>query len=877
MRFYLVALLAVSATLYVADAGLPDVLIERARAIIAKAEADLKIIHGQGYQHLTRQVQAEIEKVRQLEIELQKLEKTKEVDPAKELEIENRLLAHENTLILEILKVQQIIQEEVRGKTAEALIAHAQGLIAHAEADLKRHKESGHVVAEIESEILALHRLVRELETLEKGKHVPPEQVFHIEIRMLHHENRLEVEVLRLDHEHKSLTPKLPDILIKRAQAIILRAEIDIHHHKGKGRLTHLMEEEVKKVRQTEMELLLLEHDKHLDTELAYHVEMALLQHEYFLIEESLRLELEPVHKPAARVGDLPEELIKRARAILIQAEHDLQFIHGQGYEHLTREVRSEIEKVRQFEKELQKLDQSKHIDPEKQLELENRLLAHENTLILEILKVEQIIQEEVRGKTAEALIAHAQGLIAHAEADLKRHKESGHVVEALEHEIKALHSLVKELETLEKGKHVPPERVFHVEIRMLYHENRLELEVLRLDQEHKSLTPKLPDILIKRAQAIILRAEIDIHRHKGKGRLTHLMEEEVHKVRAIEMELLLLEHDKHLDTKKGFETEMALLQHEYFLIEESLRLELEPVPAPGGARVAGLPDVLIQRARAIIAKAEQDLQFIHGQGYAHLTREVQAEVQKVRELEKELIAMDQSKHVDPAKELELENRLLAHENTLILEILKVEQIIQEEVRGKTAEALIAGAQAIIKHAEADLKRHKEAGHVVEQIEHEIKALHELVKELETLEKGKHVPPEKVFEVEIRMLTHANHLSMEVLVLDHQHKELSPRLPEALIQTARAIILRAEIDIHRHKGRGKLVHVMEAEVSHVRALEVELLLLEKGKHVDTQKGFEIELALLQHEYNLLEESLRLELDPSVIVEKSAAPEPTLPE
>jgi len=267
---------------------------------------------------------------------------------------------------------------------------------------------------------------------------------------------------------------------------------------------------------------------------------------------------------------------------------------------------------------------------------------------------------------------------------------------------------------------------------------------------------------------------------------------------------------------------------------------------------------VLIKRAREIIARSEEDIKVYHGKGLKHLTQAMEEEIERVRELERELIKLDQAKHIDPAKVLEYETRLLQHENRLLAEALKVEDAIRAEEQGKLPEELIKAAEILIKATEEFIAKHKLQGHLVDAIEAELKVLHGLAQELQALEKGKHVPPKVVFEYELRLLTHENKLVTEELILDHQHHLLPKKLPEALIHRAQAIIRKAEYDLERHRKAGHLVFRMEEEIHKVRALEKELLLLEKAKHVDEEKAFEVEMTLLKHENFLLVESIEME-------------------
>ena len=94
------------------------------------------------------------------------------------------------------------------------------------------------------------------------------------------------------------------------------------------------------------------------------------------------------------------------------------------------------------------------------------------------------------------------------------------------------------------------------------------------------------------------------------------------------------------------------------------------------------LPEVLIQQARALIHKAEQDLHRHHEGGRQHLTKALEEEIEKVRHLERELVAMEQHKHLSMEKVFEVEERLLHHEHILAQELMKIEHNHRREQEG---------------------------------------------------------------------------------------------------------------------------------------------------------------------------------------------------
>ena len=55
-----------------------------------------------------------------------------------------------------------------------------------------------------------------------------------------------------------------------------------------------------------------------------------------------------------------------------------------------------------------------------------------------------------------------------------------------------------------------------------------------------------------------------------------------------------------------------------------------------------------------------------HSEGRHHLTQQLQHEIQEVRKLEKELLALEQHRHLEVHHVAEVEERLLHHENLLM-------------------------------------------------------------------------------------------------------------------------------------------------------------------------------------------------------------------
>ena len=85
----------------------------------------------------------------------------------------------------------------------------------------------------------------------------------------------------------------------------------------------------------------------------------------------------------------LPEVLIHRARDLIQRGEYVVHHHHQYGHQHLTKEVEHEVERIRELVKELEALDNSRHLDREHVHKVEERLLHHENKLSEEIVKLE--------------------------------------------------------------------------------------------------------------------------------------------------------------------------------------------------------------------------------------------------------------------------------------------------------------------------------------------------------------------------------------------------------------------------------------------------------------------------------------------------------
>jgi len=331
------------------------------------------------------------------------------------------------------------------------------------------------------------------------------------------------------------------------------------------------------------------------------------------------------------------------------------------------------------LERELLALEQSKHLESHVAHELEIRLLAHENRIIELSAAVEAEAKREDENREIESnpqeLLRRARQLVERAEADLKRHHEAGrqHLTQALEHEIQVVINFEKELIALEKSHHLDSRAGHNVLIRLAEHEKRLAELSAAVEHEGNQVENN-PQELLRRARALIERAEADLKRHHEAGRqhLTQALEHEIQAVVEYEKELIALEKNKQLDSRAGHEVVLKLAEHEKRLAELSAAVEHEGRQEPPEVQLAPeveevqkLPEILIHRAREIIKKAEEELHRHHQAQRQHLTHELEAEIELVRHLERELLALEQHKHLESHVAHEVELKLLAHENRL--------------------------------------------------------------------------------------------------------------------------------------------------------------------------------------------------------------------
>ncbi len=85
-------------------------------------------------------------------------------------------------------------------------------------------------------------------------------------------------------------------------------------------------------------------------------------------------------------------------------------------------------------------------------------------------------------------------------------------------------------------------------------------------------------------------------------------------------------------------------------------------------------------RAEAIVKRAKADLERFHGSGRGHLVAELEHEIARVEELEKELKALPHGTILELHRIHEVEQRLLEHENRLAEEVARIDAHSEQQV-----------------------------------------------------------------------------------------------------------------------------------------------------------------------------------------------------
>jgi sensor domain CHASE-containing protein len=202
MKFLIYGLVVLAATVYVAESQhLAETLIRRAEEIVHRAEADLLRHHGEGRQHLTVELEREIQLVRHLVSELRALPEGHHLEQHHFLELEERLLHHENRLAEELARIEG--HNDNAPHERHVLEERAHALLQRAEHDIARiHGEGrGHLVQEIQHEVERIRELVHELRA-HPSTHLDAEHARQIEQRLAEHERRLAEELRRIEGQH---------------------------------------------------------------------------------------------------------------------------------------------------------------------------------------------------------------------------------------------------------------------------------------------------------------------------------------------------------------------------------------------------------------------------------------------------------------------------------------------------------------------------------------------------------------------------------------------------------------------------------------------------------------------------------------------------
>jgi hypothetical protein len=175
-------------------------------------------------------------------------------------------------------------------------------------------------------------------------------------------------------------------------------------------------------------------------------------------------------------------------------------------------------------------------------------------------------------------------------------------------------------------------------------------------------------------------------------------------------------------------------------------------------------------------------------------------------------------------------------------------------------EALSLRAEQLLQRARADLFRlgGNGRGELVGQIEHEIRLVARLDRELKSLPFGTELDEQQRHTIEEQLLQHENILAEELRRVE-AHNELAPRERIALLQRAEGLLRRARADVARHQGlgNGHLITEIEAEIVRIEEL-VQELRLHPSATIEIEPARVIEQRLAQHERRLLEELRRIE-------------------
>jgi len=344
-------------------------------------------------------------------------------------------------------------------------------------------------------------------------------------------------------------------------------------------------------------------------------------------------------------------------------------------------------------------------------LELIVELETHERSQTV-IHTVSKRQAQQQTNRTVHQVIALARELITVAERELHRHNTAGrqHLTGALEAEIAVIKRLEQELTALEERHRTQNStQILELEIhemQLLVHETRLmeliaELELAERNQhvvgkrqanqqqQAGQVERQQLQLVLAIARDLITRAEAELHRHNAANRshLTQGLEAEIQAIRRTEQELTALEAHSRVSIIQLAEIEVyetLILVHEQRLAQLLIELQAhERGTHTLGKRQAQqhnstrTANQVLAIARELITRAESELRRHHEAGRQSVTHTLEAEIAFVKNLEKELTALEQHRELTPVQAIELEihaMQLLVHETRLMELIVELER-----------------------------------------------------------------------------------------------------------------------------------------------------------------------------------------------------------
>jgi DNA gyrase/topoisomerase IV subunit A len=149
-------------------------------------------------------------------------------------------------------------------------------------------------------------------------------------------------------------------------------------------------------------------------------------------------------------------------------------------------------------------------------------------------------------------------------------------------------------------------------------------------------------------------------------------------------------------------------------------------------------------------------------------------------------------------------------------------------------------------------------GHLVQELEREIRLVERLERELKSHPVGTQLEQTRVHQIEEQLLQHENNLAEHVRRIEAIDDTL-PHERTVLLQRAEELLNRAKADLQRHRdgGRGHLVAEIEHEVTRIEELVNELR-AHPNAQVEAAHARQIQQRLVEHERRLAQELRRIE-------------------